>query len=95
MACVSYWPHEPAGVEVGYWVGKDYWGQGICTKALTLLLASKDFPSSTAVYAKVMAHNIGSRRVLEKCGFTFLKHGTIPKGGKDIESIFFVRRAAD
>ena len=52
--------------EVGYWIGKEYWGKGIATKALLLLL---DIVKTRPLYAHVARHNIGSRRVLEKCGF--------------------------
>jgi RimJ/RimL family protein N-acetyltransferase len=52
--------------EVGYWVGKEYWGKGIATKALALFL---DLVKTRPLYAHVAMHNIASRRVLEKCGF--------------------------
>nr|BBH86915.1 N-acetyltransferase [Thermosporothrix sp. COM3] len=52
---------------VGYWIGRQYWGRGIATQALTLLL---DIVSVRPLYAMVAADNIRSRRVLEKCGFT-------------------------
>jgi RimJ/RimL family protein N-acetyltransferase len=53
--------------EVGYWLGREYWGKGIATQAL------KDFLQeikTRPLYAHVAKHNIGSKRVLEKCGFT-------------------------
>jgi RimJ/RimL family protein N-acetyltransferase len=53
--------------EVGYWIGKEYWGKGIATKALAAFL---DHVQTRPLYAYVAKHNIGSRRVLEKCGFT-------------------------
>ena len=52
--------------EVGYWIGKEYWGKGIATRALALFL---DLVKTRPLYAHVVRHNIGSRRVLEKCGF--------------------------
>jgi RimJ/RimL family protein N-acetyltransferase len=52
--------------EVGYWIGKEYWGKGIATKALAVFL---DQNKMRPLYAHVAKHNIGSRRVLEKCGF--------------------------
>jgi len=52
--------------EVGYWIGKEYWGKGIATRALALFL---DLVKTRPLYAHVVKHNIGSRRVLEKCGF--------------------------
>ena len=53
--------------EVGYWIGKEYWGKDIATKALASFL---DYVRTRPLYAHVAKHNIGSRRVLEKCGFT-------------------------
>jgi RimJ/RimL family protein N-acetyltransferase len=55
--------------EVGYWIGKEYWGKGIGTKALAAFL---DCVKTRPLYAHVAKHNIGSRRVLEKCGFTIV-----------------------
>ena len=52
--------------EVGYWIGREYWGRGVATAALRLLLEQvRDRP----ITAHVALDNIGSRRVLEHCGF--------------------------
>ncbi len=53
--------------DVGYWLGKEYWGKGIATQALTEFLR---YEATRPLYARVAKHNIASRRVLEKCGFT-------------------------
>jgi RimJ/RimL family protein N-acetyltransferase len=53
--------------EVGYWLGKEYWGKGIATQALRDFLKGVQ---TRPLYAHVAKHNIGSKRVLEKCGFT-------------------------
>ena len=55
--------------EVGYWIGKEYWGKGIATQALLLFL---DLVKIRPLYAHVAKHNIASRRVLEKCGFRMI-----------------------
>jgi RimJ/RimL family protein N-acetyltransferase len=52
--------------EVGYWLGREYWGKGIATKALSLFL---NLEKRRPLYAGVVRHNAGSLRVLEKCGF--------------------------
>jgi len=52
--------------EVGYWLGREYWGKGIATQALSLFLMGV---TVRPLYAHVAKHNIASRRVLEKCGF--------------------------
>lgn len=52
--------------EVTYWLGKEYWGKGLATKALTEFLSHvKERP----VYARAAKDNAASIRVLEKCGF--------------------------
>jgi RimJ/RimL family protein N-acetyltransferase len=52
--------------EIGYWIGRDYWGRGIATEALALFI---DQVKARPLQAYVAVHNIGSMRVLEKCGF--------------------------
>jgi RimJ/RimL family protein N-acetyltransferase len=53
--------------EVGYWIGKKYWGKGIATRALSGFLSHE---TTRPLYAQVAKHNAASIRVLEKCGFT-------------------------
>ncbi|HAV76939.1 MAG TPA: N-acetyltransferase [Anaerolineae bacterium] len=58
---------EQAGEqEVGYWLGKEFWGRGIATEALNQFLK---VVKTRPLIAHVAKHNIGSKRVLEKCGF--------------------------
>ena len=52
---------------VGYWIGKAYWGRGVATAALAEFVA--DYEQTRPVYAYVATQNVGSIRVLEKCGF--------------------------
>ena len=53
--------------EVGYWIGRQYWGKGVATTALAAFL---NHEQTRPLYAHVAKHNQGSLRVLEKCGFT-------------------------
>jgi RimJ/RimL family protein N-acetyltransferase len=55
--------------EVGYRIGREYWGKGIATRALALFL---DVERRRPLYGWVLAQNIGSQRVLEKCGFSVI-----------------------
>lgn len=50
---------------VGYWIGRDFWGRGIATSALSELAGELGRP----LHAWVANSNLGSIRVLEKCGF--------------------------
>jgi len=52
--------------EVGYWLGREFWGRGIATRALRGFLASEPV---RPLHAHVARHNASSLRVLEKCGF--------------------------
>ena len=51
---------------IGYWVGKEFWGQGVATQALVLLL---DQVPVRPLHARVAVNNAASIRVLKKCGF--------------------------
>ena len=51
---------------VGYWVGREFWGRGLATAALAELVA--EIPERP-LHAWVATTNVGSIRVLEKCGF--------------------------
>jgi RimJ/RimL family protein N-acetyltransferase len=51
---------------VGYWVARDFWGQGIASRALELLL--NEVPVRP-LHARVATSNRASLRVLQKCGF--------------------------
>ena len=55
--------------EVGYWLGRDYWGRGIATEALAAFLTIE---KRRPLHAFVATHNGASRRVLEKCGFSLI-----------------------
>ena len=59
--------------EVGYWLGKEFWGKGIATRALTEFL---EIVKTRPLFAHVAKHNIGSQRVLEKCGFKIIGEGS-------------------
>jgi RimJ/RimL family protein N-acetyltransferase len=63
--------------EVGYWIGREFWGRGIATRALAAFL---EVETTRPLYAGVARHNAGSLRVLEKCGFAPLEedeHGLV------------------
>ncbi|MBW2979183.1 N-acetyltransferase [Candidatus Woesearchaeota archaeon] len=56
--------------ELGYWLGKKYWGKGLMTEAVKLMLKfAFEKLKLHRVYAGVFEENIASRRVLEKTGF--------------------------
>ena len=75
--------------EVGYWLGRDFWGQGITTRALELLLSEV---AIRPLYAHVVRHNRASRRVLEKCGFIVIgADGVLPENASEPVAEFVLR----
>jgi RimJ/RimL family protein N-acetyltransferase len=75
--------------EVGYWIGKEYWGRGIATQALREFLKQV---KSRPLYAHAAKHNLGSLRVLEKCGFTCIGEDAIYSAlhGADVEEYILI-----
>jgi len=73
---VVSWTHDDER-DVGYWIGREHWGKGVATAALSAFLAELD---TRPLYAHVATHNVGSIRVLEKCGFERTGDGSSPSG---------------
>lgn len=63
---------------VGYWIGKEYWGRGIATRAFARFLA---VVGERPITARVAKHNVASIRVLEKCGFVVAGERRDPADG--------------
>ena len=77
---VLSWP-RPDERLVGYWIGRDYWGQGIATRALAAFL---DELTTRPLHAHVATSNLGSIRVLEKCGFALAGSGETQDGVQEL-----------
>ena len=79
----------PGERNIGYWIGKEYWGRGLATRAVSELLRIDE---TRPLYAHVAKHNVGSLRVLEKCGFAISGEATVASvvRGGDIEEFILV-----
>lgn len=65
--------------ELGYWLSEEYWGKGIMTEAIKQICREAfDKFDIIRIFAEPFAYNTGSRRVLEKAGFTY--EGTMRNG---------------
>ena len=64
--------------EIGYFIGEEYWNKGIVTRAVNLIC---DFGFTklnlVRIHTGIFEYNIGSQRVMEKCGF--VKEGVFEK----------------
>ena len=56
--------------EIGYWIDRALWGRGIASEALSAFLRLEQ---RRPLHAGVARHNVASLRVLQKCGFSFVK----------------------
>lgn len=72
---------------VGYWIGKEHWGKRVATRALAAFL---HLVNERPLHAHVAKHNVGSIRVLEKCGFRVDREESVELAGKDIAEIVLV-----
>ncbi|MBS1996190.1 MAG: GNAT family N-acetyltransferase [Cyanobacteria bacterium SZAS LIN-2] len=80
--------------EFGYWLGKNFWGKGIMTRAVgamtTYYFENFDL---VRLYAAVYDWNPGSARVLEKCGWELegrLKKSVF-KDGKYCDQLIYAK----
>lgn len=74
--------------EVCYVLGREHWGRGIASRALAMLLAEV---TVRPLYASVAHDNLGSRRVLEKCGFREIARTRALAEGRGNEEIEEIR----
>lgn len=77
---------DVAPMEIGYWIGQEYWGRNYASEALSALLDyAREILRSRMLDAVVFEDNAASIRVLIKCGFEFQerKEEMFPhRGGK-------------
>ena len=78
---IGCWPQDGRRL-VGYWVGREFWGKGLATRALQELAA--EVVTDRPLHAWVAATNTGSIRVLEKCGFVQVDEHT-----SDVHELLF------
>jgi RimJ/RimL family protein N-acetyltransferase len=74
---------------VAYWIGREFWGRNIATKALRLLLREV---THRPLWARVAEDHKASMRVLEKCGFvTYARERVFNDArGEEIDEWVFV-----
>lgn len=88
-------PTNDREAEIGYWIGKPYWGNGFATEASRALMAYGF--NKVGVKRFTCAHffdNKASARVAAKLGFRFLGHaaGWCEARGMDLPVLRYERR---
>ena len=77
IGCIGYYLYGESNItigehdaEVGYWVAKPYWNQGICSESLRLMIdycfQEQHFE---VLWCDCFVDNPASERVMHKCGF--------------------------
>lgn len=69
---------------IAYWLARECWGRGLASRALAEFLAGVEL--ARPLDAFVAVGNVGSRRVLEKCGFAVVP-GSQTVGEDGIEEV--------
>ena len=83
---IGSWTQEGIRL-VGYWIGKEYWGKGVATRALAAFL---HLVTDRPLHAHVAKDNVASIRVLEKCGFSLEQTGEVA-GDEVVEVVLILR----
>ena len=74
--------------ELGYWLGRPFWGQGLMTEAAQVLLQyAFDVLNVPAVWSGYYEENTKSRRVQEKLGFVHHRTEKIPCVSNEIKTV--------
>lgn len=80
--------------ELGYWLGRPFWRQGIMTAAVKEMCGlGFEVWDIVRIHAEPYARNAGSRGVLEKAGFTLegVLQNSVYKNGKILDSCIYAR----
>lgn len=74
IGIILYFDEQEGACEIGYGIGSAYWGNGYATEAVKRFLAYLfDEKGLKTVMASYFTGNDASRRVMEKCGMTYLR----------------------
>lgn len=82
------------GVHFGYWLGRAYWGRGIATAACAAFTEyALNVRGFIRLEASVYAPNVGSMRVLEKCGYTCegIMRRAVIKNGEILDAYLYAK----
>ena len=84
--------------EIGFWVGENFWGQGIMTQAVSWMMdyCFKEL-GLRRVFADVIEYNLASQKVLQKCGFQLegLFRDNVFKNDEFHNQLVFARLSSD
>ena len=81
IGSIGAFPTDASGAdgepEIGYWIGRPYWGNGYIPEAVCALIGRCFNDGAESVWCSHFAGNDKSRRVIEKCGFKYMLTRTV------------------
>lgn len=94
--CISVTPQDGvfgASAVIGYWLGQAYWGRGVTSEALSLLVpwAWDALPRTTRLWMPIYARNLASQGVARRAGFALEGRLALAvlKDGRAIDALQF------
>ncbi len=82
--------------ELGYWIGKDFWGQGYCTEASSALIKyGFEEMNLNRIQAKHLARNPASGKVMQKLGMKqegYLRQAFVKWGRYEDDVLYAILR---
>ena len=93
-----FWETHEAAAEIGYVMAKPYWGQGIMTEVVREVMRfGWDSMGLNRIQAHTEAENLGSRRVLDKCGLQYegRLRERVRSGGQFVDLLLYAALRSD
>jgi ribosomal-protein-alanine N-acetyltransferase len=99
-ACSIFGKGQSMRAELGYWIGRPYWGQGLVPEATRAMIkVGFEQMGLNRIEARAFKENVASARVMEKCGMTYegtLREQMLVKGRfRDCKMYSILRREYD
>ena len=78
--------------EIGYALSKNYWGKGLMTEACNKMIDYLFEQGFQVVHIKAYKDNIGSNKVIQKCGLTYTHEETLPQDPSIIVNCYKINK---
>ena len=73
VGCIKLCPERAKRAEIGYWIDRKFWGQGIATEAAKAIINfGFENLKLNSIYARHFDMNPASGKVMKKCGMKYV-----------------------
>ena len=89
-------PQQNGEYEIGYWIARPFWGRGYAPEAVRALLGLYFAFGAERLWCAHAEGNDRSRRVIEKCGFSYRFNGSwTTETGEPRETVYYALEAEE